>query len=168
MTRFSSLKLVSQALGFCLSSFSGLSCFVRASLRDPVRPMQVAPQSDLWPIPPPRWRWQGRARNQRTKRKRLFHSTRARLLQVVICSLSWKTLGYPKSPPRSAQLGAPSSSQQHKVIDRLEGLITRFLRCPSVKPEALGRCGPKFASSCSIVRELPSLDSGFGDVDSVA
>ena len=161
-------KLVSQTLGFFFSSFSGLSCFVRASLRDPVRPMQVAPQSDLWPIPPPQWRWHGRARNQRAKRKRLFHSTRARLLQVIICSLNWKTLGYPKSCPPSAKLGAPISLQQHKVIDHLEGLVTRYLRCPSFLPEALGRCGPKFASFCSIVRELPKLDPGFADVDSVA
>ena len=148
-------ELILHALDFFFSSSTGLSKFVRDSLRDPLRNVDVAPSDDLWPIPPPRWRWFGSSRSKRAKQRRRHFTARARLLQVVICSLNWKTLGYPHSPPNSCIVGSPITSRQHSVIDHLDKLVGRLLHTAPFSAGSLGRAGAKFASFTRIVRELP-------------
>ena len=150
-------ELVQYTLRALRSGCCGLSWFIKLSLRDPACAAQITPAGDsLWPIPPPRWRWFGQGRSSKSRRRRRYFQTRAHLLQVVVCSLNWQTLGFPLVPPRGCTLGCPINPAQHRVLEHLEGLLDHFLSAPSFSPEALGRCGPKFSAFASIAQELPS------------
>ena len=103
---------------------SGLGEFLRRSLSTPRDVCSSVSPADLWPCPPPRWRWTAAAKPSPRKRKRRrFLEAKAKVLQVVVCTLNWLSLGYPKSPPPEARLGAPISSQQHDMLERLEELV---------------------------------------------
>ena len=150
-------ELVQYTLRALRSGCCGLSWFIKLSLRDPACTAQITPAGDsLWPIPPPRWRWFGQGRSCKSRRRRRYFQTRAHLLQVVVCSLNWQTLGFPLVPPRGCTLGCPINPAQHRVLEHLEGLLDHFLSAPSFSPEALGRCGPKFSAFASVAQELPS------------
>ena len=156
------IELVLGSLDLCLSGYSGLGCFIKSSLREPACNVQAAPfGSSLWPIPPPRWRWSGQARSAKSRRRRRYFCCRARLLQVIVCSLNWETLGHPPVAPDNCRLGAPISPSQDRVINHLEALVDRYLSCKPFAAEALGRCGPKFHALLRVAKELPRVE----DVD---
>ena len=158
------LELVFGTLDLCLSGFSGLGCFIRASLREPACTVQAAlPGSSLWPIPPPRCCWSDPGRSRRARRRRRYFKCRAHLLQVVVCCLNWETLGHPRTPPPCCRLGDPISVSQHRVLDHLEGLLDRYLSCGSFAADALGRCAPRFHALLRVAKELPHNE----DVDPV-
>eukprot|EP00435_Cladocopium_sp_Y103_P070463 s765_g35.t1 len=89
---------------------------------------------------------------------------RAKMLNLLLCTLNWETLGQPKAPPSCAQLGAPISKQQHGVIERLEALLTHYLRMPQFDGHELGRAAGKFQGLIDLLQELPDLHSGSEDL----
>ena len=136
---------------------SSLSWFARSSLSKPACTVEVGDVSpDLWPVPPPRWRWtaciRGDARSHRRKRRLTLQ---ARLLQLVVCALNWECLGYPKDPPKHARIGAPTTAAQQKVLDLLEAQIAHFLCAPPFAADDLGRSSEKFNSIARMLQELP-------------
>ena len=93
-SEFTPVKLMSNMCDLFFSSFSGLSCFVRASLSGTTRTVEGHSSSDLWPVPPPRWRWTADAHpNPRRRRRRRYLEVRHKMLQIVIASLNWTALG---------------------------------------------------------------------------
>ncbi|CAL1141466.1 unnamed protein product, partial [Cladocopium goreaui] len=153
------MRVVLQLVG---QSHSGLGEFLRRSLfrRKSSAPRHVCgscTSADLWPCPPPLWRWTGPAKLSPGRRKRRkFLETRAKLLQVVIIVLNWLSLGYPKYPSTVCELGAKISDQQHAMIERLESLVGYFLLAEPVAAAELGRAGEKLSKICDAVIQLPS------------
>ena len=136
------MRVVLQLVG---QSHSGLGEFLRRSLfrRKSSAPRHVCgscTSADIWPCPPPLWRWTGPAKlSPRRRKRRKFLETRAKLLQVVIIVLNWLSLGYPKYPSTVCELGAKISDQQHAMIERLESLVGYFLLAEPVAAAELGR-----------------------------
>ena len=144
---------------------SCLTFFCRASLVRSTCTVQGLPQQPLWPVPPFRWRWTARKNpNPRQRKRRRFHETRAKLVNLLLCTLNWETLGCPKLPPSCAQLGAPISTHQHKVIERLEALVTHFLHMPCFEGHELGRATGKFEGLINSLQELPITNVGSEDL----
>ena len=81
---------------------------------------------------------------------------RTQLLQILVCSLNWETLGHASVPPRHARAGMPVTSQQQRVLDLLEAQIDHFLRVPPFLADDLGRSASKFFSFAKLVEELPN------------
>lgn len=103
-------------------------------------------RSDLWPCPPPRWR-------------RRHLETCARCLQIVVVGLNWLTLGHAQTPPAHACLGAPISSAQHEMLERVEEMIDLFLRAPATPFAKLDRAAEKLGNLCKLSFELGSFDA---------
>ena len=168
---FCSVELVLQICRGIRSAPTGLGAFIRASLCDSPKPANVdrVSSTPLWPVPPVRWRWTGCKRfNPRRRRRHRFLNAQHQLLNVVICSLNWESLGFPASPPGCAQLGAPISAQQHTVIERLESLVAHFMRMPDFVGDDLGRAKEKFVSVIRTIQELPWCKLGFEDLTELA
>ncbi len=86
------------------------------------------------------------------------------MVQIVICCLNFQACGFNPKPPRCAQLGAPISTAQHRIIERIEDLITHFLG-PDFEGRELGRAQEEFSGLISLVQELPrSEDPSFEDL----
>ena len=125
--------------------------------------------SDLWPVPPPRWRWT--SCNRGARRTRRWHRKlclRAQLLRITVCALSWETLAFPTSPPASACVGAPTTMQQQRVLDQLETQLDHFLSARPFLSDDLGRAAGKFSSLRGLIEELPALDWSGEDLLSLA
>ena len=73
--------------------------------------------------------------------------------------LNWLTLGHARTPPVYARLGAPISSAQHDMLERLEVMIDHFLDCPTTPFAELGRAAEKLAILCKLSFELKSFDA---------
>lgn len=101
--------------------------------------------------------------NLRQRRRRKFFETRAKMLNLLLCTLNWETLGQPKAPPPCAQLGAPISKQQPGVIERLEALLTHCLRMPQFDGHELGWAAGKFQGFIDSLQQLPDTHSGSED-----
>ena len=106
--------------------------------------------------------------NPRRRKRRLYHRVRAALLRVIICSLNWEVLGYPKHPPLHARVGAQISSSQHRILERLEGQLDHFLHAPSFTGEDLGRAQEKFTNLLHMSQELPWCKLGLEDLTELA
>ena len=87
-----------------------------------------------------------------------------KMLNLLLCTLNWETLGQPKAPPPCAQLGAPISKQQPGVIERLEALLTHCLRMPQFHGHELGRAAGTFQGFIDSLQQLPDTHSGSGDL----
>ena len=164
--KFNPVELMSKGCDLFFNSFSGLACFVRASLQGTTRTVEGCSCSDLWPVPPPRWRWTADASpNPRRRRRRRYLEVRHKMLQLVIASLNWTVLGHPKSPPVCAQLGAPISCQQHLVIERFERMLDHFLHMSDFQGTDLGRVSGKFGNLIGVLQELPFCSLGLEDLE---
>ena len=153
---FNPLNLILQVCRGIRSAHSGLSSFIRQSLKHAACPVETTSNGDPFPVPPVRWRWTDcRRLNPRRRRRLRILRARHELLNVAICALNWESLGFPSQPPGSAQIGAPISSQQHQVIERLEKLIWHFTDVPTFSGDDLGRCYEKFSNVIHTIKELP-------------
>ena len=86
-----------------------------------------APRSSLWPVPPPLWSWTVNNSPNPKRRKRLRQlRLKHQMLQNVVCMLNWIALGYPKAPPSRAQAGEPTTFDQDRVLETLQGHINHF------------------------------------------
>eukprot|EP00438_Fugacium_kawagutii_P033349 Skav204235 [mRNA] locus=scaffold1550:277390:299473:- [translate_table: standard] len=149
------IEAILQVAGTSASCFGG---FLKRSFQ-PTRDVQEDhSRSDLWPCPLPRWSWTASQHllPKRRARKRFF-SARGRLLQHVVAALNWLTLGHPRSPPSYARLGAPMSSQQHSVLERIEDMLSYFLSAPEVELSDLGRAGEKLGNLLNATFELSKV-----------
>eukprot|EP00438_Fugacium_kawagutii_P036259 Skav223698 [mRNA] locus=scaffold1907:175367:179896:+ [translate_table: standard] len=140
------------------SLHGGFKEFLRRSLSHRVHSSDDL-QTDLWPCPPPCWRWTGSSNlSPKRRRRRKSLELRAKLLQHIVVCLNWLTLGHAKSPPPQACIGARISPQQHDMLERLESQVHYFLASPALALGELGRAGEKLASICSATIKLPSVD----------
>ena len=165
--KFSPVKLASQ---FCKEFWqcrTAVTLFARASMAG-INTCNVdeTPSGSLWPVPVPRhWRWTAYERpNPRRRHRREFCRVRHQMVQIVICCLNFQACGFNPKPPQRAQLGAPISTAQHRVIERIEDLVSHFLG-PMFEGRELGRAQEKFSGLISLVQELPrSEDPSFEDL----
>ena len=163
------IELIKAILQLAGQNHSGLGEFLRRSLANPRSVCSSSTAADVWPCPPPRWRWTAAAKpSPRKRRRRRFLEAKAKVLQVVVCTLNWLSLGYPKSPPKEARLGAPISKQQHEMLERLESLVGYFLSAPDVDLSDLGRAGDKMAKLFMAAIQLPfsSVDAEWDELAS--
>ena len=120
-------------------------------------PVHGAPAcSDLWPCPLPTWEWTGSTRlspRRRKLRKRL--KLRHSLLQLVVATLNWETLGHPTSPPPQACIGFDLTEEQWAMINRLERLVDHFVQAGPISSQSLGRSCEKFSNLLRACQELP-------------
>ena len=166
---FNVVQLVLQVCKGIRSAPTGLGAFIRRSL-EPSNACNVDgdPPTSLWPVPPVR-RWTDcRRLNPRRRRRHQLLRAQHELLNVVICSLNWESMGFPTCPPGRAQLGAPITVQQHAIIERLEALIGHFLRQPSFTGDDLGRAKDKFTSVIKSIQELPWCQLRYEDLTELA
>ena len=164
--KFDPIELMQVLLNDFWSSTTGLSFYCRISMTtDSTCTVQEPPTRLLWPVPPFRWRWTARTNpNPRQRKRRRFHETRAKLVNLLLCTLNWETLGCPKTPPSCARLGAPISDHQHRVIERIEALVTHFLHMPRFEGHELGRATGKFEGLIDSLKELPNTSVGSEDL----
>ena len=76
------------------------------------------------------------------------------MVQIILCCLNFEACGFNPKPPPRAQLGAPISTAQHQIIERIEGLVSHFLG-PPFEGRELGRAQEKFSDLIAFVEELP-------------
>ena len=163
--KFDPIELMQVLIRDFWQSSTGLKFYCQASLAGSTCTVQESPSRLLWPVPPFRWRWTARKNpNPRQRKRRRFHETRARLVNLLLCTLNWETLGCPKVPPSCARVGAPISDHQHRVIERLEALVTHFLHMPCFEGHELGRAMGKFEGLIDSMKELPKSDLGSEDL----
>ena len=109
--------------------------------------------------------WTGQAKLSPRRRRRVrFLRLRAQVLQAVVITLNWLTLGNSLSPPDSCRAGAATTPAQDEALGRLEEMIHHFLSAPDADVSELGRAGEKLANLCKAGLQLPSGNS-FGDSD---
>ena len=85
------LNLATLLVNSLFGSRTCLAEFTRDSLRTRACTVEIRSAGpDLWPVPPPRWRWTGCTRGgSRARRRQRRLRVRARMLQLVICALNW-------------------------------------------------------------------------------
>ena len=136
----------------------GLGRFFKLSLQ-PLhsRAVHRAPACpDLWPCPLPTWKWTGSARlssQRRRGRKRL--QLRHSLLQLVVATLNWESLGHLVSPPPQACVGY-DLREQREMIERLERLIGHFAQASPISSQSLRRSCQKISTLLRACQELPA------------
>ena len=125
-------------------------------------------KSQLWPVPPPQWRWSGPSNlGKKRRRRRKWLLARHTLLQWVVISLNWEMLGHPLIAPPSACVGASLSVQQHEILERLEDQLTHFLNVGPFPADSLGRAAVKFQDLIKLAKELPRCSVGVEDLESI-
>lgn len=123
----------------------------------------VSNRVDLWPCPPPVWKWTGPSKLSPKRRRRKKHlAYRNQVVQMIVCVLNWETLGHPVAPPPQARVGYGYSEAQVDMLGRLERLVDFFLAAGDFDAGSLGRSVEKLDALLSVCREL--LVSG-QDVD---
>lgn len=167
---FNPPELIMQICNNLLKSHTGLGSFAISSF-EPSPSCAVHERhsvSQLWPVPPPRWRWSGSANlGSRRRKRRTWYLARHRLLQLVVVSLNWETLGHPVKAPQQAVAGFPISVQQHEILERLEDQLTHFMSVGEFAPEDLGRAAVKFRDLIQLCKELPQCTFGGEDLESI-
>eukprot|EP00438_Fugacium_kawagutii_P021739 Skav206696 [mRNA] locus=scaffold99:17529:21803:+ [translate_table: standard] len=102
--------------------------------------------------------------NPRRRRRLKFNRAKHDLLVLVICSLNFEVLGFPKRAPPNAQLGAHISSQQHAVIERIDRTLSHFMQMSPWSADDLGRAREKFEMLINQIQELPKCTLGLEDL----
>lgn len=135
-----------------LAAFTRLSC----SCIPRIAHGQGKPSSDLWPCPPPVWRWTGPSNlSPRRRRRKKFLRLRNQLVQQLVAVLNWEALGHPIKPPPQATVGYGYSESQIQMIQRLEDLVTHFALAGRFDAQTLGRSAEKLDKLLSACQELP-------------
>lgn len=159
-------KLMQAVCHSFLTSRTGLGHFTRLSLQ-PRHACTVHGSSTklpLWPVPPPRWSWPAcKHLGIRRRRRRRFFEARSRMLQILVASLNWETLGHPTVPPDRAKIGSLINKAQRQILERLESKIDHFLRAADFSPDDLGRACDKFQGVINRAKELPQCQLGLQD-----
>ena len=160
------IRLVMQFCKQFWSSHTALTAFAKASVAEPTsRDVQEGHRNSLWPVPIPRFRWTAYKRlGPRRRMRRRFLETRHQLLVVALSALNFQALGFCKKPPPEACLGAQISPSQHRILERLEDMISHFLRMSPFERRDLGRSREKFETLIGIVEKLPTCQSSDFDL----
>ena len=154
---------VGLAMQFCNQfwhSRTALTSFARACVAEPsARTVQEGNHNPLWPVPIPRFSWTAYKRlSPRRRLRRKFLETRHRLLVISVFALNFQALGFVKKPPPGACLGAHISPGQHRILERLEDMISHFLQMAPFESGDLGRSREKFETLIGI-EKLPLCQS---------
>ena len=158
--KYTFLTLIHACLQGHVHSHVGLRDFILLSCEHVSRTVQPGARrsGDLFPCPPPRWRGTGHQRPSPRRRRRLqFFKLRNQVVQQIIACLNWQALGHVKRPPPSARGGFGYFPEQLAVIERIEGLVTYFLRAGQFDAADLGRCADKFDRLLRACQELPDI-----------
>ena len=148
----------------------GLGNFIRESLTlNSACTVEEGDHRSLWPVPPVRWRWTA-PRSLNPKRRRRHRLLRAchELLNIVLCCLNWETLGFPAHTLSHAQLGAPISSAQHGIIERITDSLMHYLHMEDFTGDFLARAKEKFSGIIQNIQELPWCKSRLEDLTQLA
>lgn len=100
----------------------------------------------------------------RRRRRLKYHRAKHDFLVIVVCALNFEVLGFPKTPPPSARAGAPISSAQADVLERLEAQIDHFMHMEPWVAEDLCRAHEKFEVLIRLIEELPRCHFGLEDL----
>lgn len=153
---FNPIKLVQGMINQFWDCPSALTAFARQSLKEADCNMHTEVSSSLWPVPPVRWSWTAASRlGPRRRRRRHYFRIRHELLQLVLISLNWETMGFVSKPPKEATLGFPLSAQQHAMVERVESMLDHFLHMDCFGPDDLGRSSEKFLSVINLIQSFP-------------
>ena len=153
---FNPIKLVQGMINQFWDCPSALTAFARQSLKEADCNMHTEVSSSLWPVPPVRWSWTAASRlGPRRRRRRHYFRIRHELLQLVLISLNWETMGFVSKPPKEATLGFPLSAQQHAIVERVESMLDHFLHVDCFGPDDLGRSGERFLSVINLIQSFP-------------
>ena len=153
---FNPLKLAQGLITQFWNCPSALTAFARKSLHGAHCNMHTKVSPSLWPVPPVRWSWTAASRlGPRRRRRRHFFRIRHELLQIVLISLNWETLGFVSTPPVEATQGFPLSAQQHAIVERIESMLDHFLHMDCFGSDDLGRSSEKFQSVISLIQSFP-------------
>ncbi len=157
-TAMSFLKILHASLKVNMHSHVGLRDFILKSLeRDPRAVQSHCKMRDIWPCPPPAWKWTGCNKpSPRRRRLRRFWQLRNSVVQQIICTLNWEALGHIKVPPPAARVGAPLSIDQLSMVERIEGMVTYFMRAGDFSASSLGRSADKLSRILHACEELPA------------
>ena len=153
---FNPIKLAEQLITQFWSCRSAVTAFAHSSLAGTTCPVEKTINRSLMPVPPIRWRWTAASRlGPRRRRRRLYHRTRAALLNLMLISLNWETLGFPSEAPPEASVGSYHTAQQHEAVERLEAMLDHFLHMAPFGSDELGRASERFQSVIECIKELP-------------
>ena len=144
---------------------SALTAFAQSSLSGPTCTIEKSRNGVLMPVPPVRWRWTAASRlGPRRRRRRRYHRVRAELLNLLLITLNWETVGFPSVAPAGARVGGFITAQQHSAIERFEGMLDHFLHMEPFGCDELGRAGEKFKSIIQCIEELPKCELELQDL----
>lgn len=152
------LKIIRTCLQNHLRSHVGLRDFILHSCERDPRIADLRPQSskDLFPCPPPLWRWTGpRQLSPRRRQRMKFLKLRNSVVQQIIGILNWEALGHVCTPPPHAKVGFGFTDAQLAMIERIESLVTHFLVAGTFHASSLGRSADKLSRLFTACRELP-------------
>ena len=162
---FNPIQLAEQLIRQFWSCRSSLTAYALSSLSGPTCNMQTRHTGVLMPVPPVRWRWTAASRlGPRRRRRRRYHRVRAELLNLVLITLNWETLGFPAVAPPGARVGAFLTVQQHSAIERFEDMLDHFLHMSPFGCDELGRASDKFQSVIKCIEELPRCELELQDL----
>ena len=145
---------------------TALTAFARASLASGNTCNVEKGNHPLWPCPPPH-RWRRTASNHMSpvrRRRGKYHRVMQELIQLIVISLNFETLGGIVGPPDRARVGAHITSAQHSILERIERMVAHFLHAGSFEAGDLGRVREKFDVLIGSVQELPVMTDGFEDL----
>ena len=152
------LKIIQACLQNHLRSHVGLRDFILHSCERDPRIADLRPQlsKDLFPCPPPLWRWTGSQQLSPRRRQRMkFLKLRNSVVQQIIGILNWEALGHVSTPPPQAKVGFGFTDAQLAMIERIESLVTHFLVAGTFHASSLGRSADKLSRLFVACRELP-------------
>ena len=148
------LKIIQACFQNHLRSHVGLRDFILHSCERDPRIADLRPQlsKDLFPCPPPLWRWTGSQQLSPRRRQRMkFLKLRNSVVQQIIGILNWEALGHVSTPPPQAKVGFGFTDAQLAMIERIESLVTHFLVAGTFHASSADKLSRLFVAC----RELP-------------
>lgn len=155
---FSFLTVLDACLQTNMKAHIGLRDFILLSCEPSTRTAEsrVKHSGDLFPCPPPMWRWTGPQRlSPKRRRRRKLLSLLNRIVSQIICTLNWEALGHITRPPPSACVGYGYSEEQFALVERIHNLVQHFCMAGTFDASSLGRSADKLERLLSACRELP-------------
>lgn len=166
-TKYSFLTILQAVVDSTIQAHVGLSSFIRLACSPVPRTVHHGPREsvDLWPCPPPLWRWTGvQQPSPRKRQRKRYHILKNQIIQQIVCVLNWEALGHPTKPPPAAVAGFGYSLAQIQMLERLEGLVDHFATAGAFDASDLGRCAEKLAAMLAACKELPVSSLRFVDL----
>ena len=154
------LSVLDACLQTNMKAHIGLRDFILFSCEPSTRIVKsrVKHSGDLFPCPPPMWRWTGPQRlSPKRRRRRKLLLLLNRIVSQIICTLNWEALGHISKPPPSACVGFGYSEEQFALTERIHDLVQHFCIAGAFDASSLGRSADKLERLLCACRELPGV-----------